>query len=346
MKILITILFFVWSSMAFSDISIASFNIKHYGWNNGKDVNAVAHIVSQFDIVAIQELMDEEELTRLEKILESKTGMNWESMASHPMGRTRYKEQYGFIWNENVSYETGAVVYIDDRDVFEREPMSLQFKSNKTGNSFALASVHVVFGDSVSDREHEIKALSSYWDWLGDVYPDIPRVLAGDFNLPPDHDYFLSLINKARPLITSGKTTLSATDNRYASLYDNLFIEKEGLQINQYGIYQFPEYLDMTHEVARGTVSDHAPVYLTLGDKKLSFANTTLKQSSGKIKRDCVDINMSSAEELARLTGVGEKRAEDIISGRPWSTVDALQKINGIGPATVRNIKNDSDLCS
>ena len=345
MRILITFLLILWSPFGFSDVSIASFNIKHYGWNNGKNVNAVAYIVSQFDLVAIQELMDENELKKLEAILEKKTGKKWSSMSSHPIGRTRYKEQYGFIWNENLEYETGAVVYIDNRDVFEREPMSLQFKSNKTGKSFAIGSVHVVFGDSVSDREYEIKALSDYWDWLGDVYPNVPRILAGDFNMPPNHAYFSDLIKKATPLITSGKTTLSKTDKRYASLYDNLFVEKNKLDVNQYGIYKFPNYLNMTHEVAAKTVSDHVPVYLTLGKKTLSFAETNIKSAPVRNVMSCVDLNKSDAEALSRLTGIGDKRALDIISGRPWKSVDDLQRVNGIGPATVKKIKKDPDLC-
>ncbi len=336
-------LFFVQVSAA--DVSVASFNIKHYGWNNGKDVNAVASIISEFDLVAIQELMDENELTQLERLLEKKTNIEWHSMASHPIGRSRYKEQYGFIWNDNIEYETGAVVYIDDRDIFEREPMSLQFKSKITNTSFVLASVHIVFGDSVSDREHEIKALSSYWDWLGVVYSNVPRIMAGDFNLPPDHEYFYSLKKKANPIIISGKTTLSSTDNRYASLYDNLFVEKNGLKINEFGIYKFPEYLDMTHKEAKDKVSDHVPVYLTLGDKTMRFSNKKVAENNVVIKNHCVNINTSSAEDLTKLSGVGEARAQDIINGRPWKNIESLSNINGIGPATVKKIKNDEDLC-
>lgn len=345
MKYILSFLLIVFTQCAIADVSIASFNIKHYGWNNGKDVNAVASIVSEFDLVAIQELMDENELSQLERLLEKKTNIEWHSMASHPIGRSRYKEQYGFIWNDKIEYETGAVVYIDDRDIFEREPMSLQFRSKKTGQRFALGSVHIVFGDSVSDREQEIKALSNYWDWLGEVYPDVPRIVAGDFNLPPDHDYFYDLRKKANPVIKSGKTTLSSTDNRYASLYDNLFVEKKGLKVNEFGIYQFPEYLDMTHKEAKDKVSDHVPVYLTLGNKTMTFSNKKVSGGAVVSKFRCVNINTSSADDLMKLSGVGGARAQDIINGRPWKNVDSLSEISGIGPATVRKIKNDEDLC-
>ena len=346
MRYFLTFIFIMFAQFAHADISIASFNIKHLGWNNGKDLNALNKIISQFDLVAIQELMDEIELIKLEKLLEKETGLEWSSMASHPVGRSRYKEQYGFIWNENVSYETGAVVYIDDRDVFEREPMSLQFKSNITGKSFVLASLHVVFGDSVSDREYEIKALSSYWDWLGDVYPDVPRILAGDFNLPPSHAYFKLLRDKSKPLITSGKTTISKTEGRYVSLYDNLFIEKDGFDISGYGIYKFPKYLKMSHEVAHKTVSDHVPVYLTLGNKNLLFSKeSTNYKGYSESEPECIDINSSSINELSKLSGVGDKRAGDIVSGRPWSNAEELDKINGIGPATLKKILNHPELC-
>lgn len=55
---------------------------------------------------------------------------------------------------------------------------------------------------------------------------------------------------------------------------------------------------------------------------------------------EVVDINTASAEELARvLEGVGRARAEAIVEHRdrfgPFTSVDELRYVNGVGAATV-----------
>lgn len=56
-----------------------------------------------------------------------------------------------------------------------------------------------------------------------------------------------------------------------------------------------------------------------------------------------IPINEASAEELLRLPGIGPKRAADIVADRelngPYSSVDSLQRVYGIGPATVDRIR-------
>ena len=53
---------------------------------------------------------------------------------------------------------------------------------------------------------------------------------------------------------------------------------------------------------------------------------------------DCVDINTSSSEELQRIIHVGEARALAIISLRPFSSVQDLDRVSGIGPSRLNDI--------
>ncbi len=62
------------SSVASADIIIGSWNIKNLGWDNNKDYEKVSHIAQHFDIVAIQELMNEGALERLEVEIEEASG--------------------------------------------------------------------------------------------------------------------------------------------------------------------------------------------------------------------------------------------------------------------------------
>jgi competence protein ComEA len=58
-----------------------------------------------------------------------------------------------------------------------------------------------------------------------------------------------------------------------------------------------------------------------------------------------VNINTATKEELTSLKGIGEKRAQDIIDYRtkngPFKSVDDLEKVPGIGPGTMKQIRSE-----
>lgn len=51
-----------------------------------------------------------------------------------------------------------------------------------------------------------------------------------------------------------------------------------------------------------------------------------------------LDVNSASREELEMLTGIGAERADAIIAARPFSTVDDLLTIPGIGRKNLDNL--------
>ena len=53
-----------------------------------------------------------------------------------------------------------------------------------------------------------------------------------------------------------------------------------------------------------------------------------------------VELNTASLAQLEELTGVGPTIAQRIIDARPYSSVDDLAKVKGIGEKTLRDIKN------
>jgi len=58
-----------------------------------------------------------------------------------------------------------------------------------------------------------------------------------------------------------------------------------------------------------------------------------------------VNINTATKEELTSLKGVGDKRAQEIINYRtkngPFKTVDELDKVPGIGPGIMKQIRSE-----
>lgn len=52
-----------------------------------------------------------------------------------------------------------------------------------------------------------------------------------------------------------------------------------------------------------------------------------------------IDINSASLQDLILINHIGESRAQDIISSRPFYCLDDLMNIKGIGEKTLENIK-------
>lgn len=52
-----------------------------------------------------------------------------------------------------------------------------------------------------------------------------------------------------------------------------------------------------------------------------------------------LDLNRATRAQLESIKGIGPTLAERIIAARPYSSTDALLKVRGIGPATLRKIQ-------
>ena len=342
------------ASAAHASIRAASWNVRHLGWENGKDLNSVAAVINRFDLVAIEEVMDLETVERLADKLSALSGDDWGRLGSRAIGRGSYKEHYAFVWRKSaVSFEGGATVYLDPGDIFARQPLSAMFSDREDGKRFVFAAVHILYGDGPADRTPEIRALADYWEWLESSF-DAPVVVAGDFNMTPDHSAWRALGDAATPLIRRGATTLSSYDNRYANLYDNIWVRPGQLEITSSGIARFPNWLAITHKQARKYVSDHAPVYFTLGSKRVDTstfaaavnpAHPADGQANASTNEGCIDLNAGSVKELERLDQVGPSRARAIISHRPYEAIDGLRAVRGLGMSRVADIRQAGNTC-
>lgn len=79
-------------------------------------------------------------------------------------------------------------------------------------------------------------------------------------------------------------------------------------------------------------------VILTISETEV-FSEKSSNTENGKI-----NINMATAHELRKIDGIGETKAAAIIEYReehgPFSSVDDLVNVSGIGEKTVEKIRN------
>lgn len=57
-RVLLALFLLAPSTAAFAELCLGSCNVRHLGWNNSKDLEAVAAVVEQFDFLAVQELIE------------------------------------------------------------------------------------------------------------------------------------------------------------------------------------------------------------------------------------------------------------------------------------------------
>lgn len=315
---------------AFAATKIGTWNLEHLSIRDTKDFKAIAKVAQKVDFLAVQELMNEEALGALAKELTKQTGKQWSFMASHAVGRSSYKEMYGFVWRDDaVAYEDGAVTYLDRDDTFEREPYSARFKSLTDNSYFVVATVHILYGKSQKDRTLEIVALSNYWLWLKETYPgDNQIMLMGDFNTPPTSPAWNSLDSSAKPLVLNGASTLSTTDGKFANLYDNIFVSKDStIKINSVHVFDYPKYLGLTHAQGRGKISDHAPIFLNADLSKKGKGVPVIAISQAKTK--AASAQAGNNKKAVNVAIIGNRKT--LVYHRPGCpSYDAVSEKNRV----------------
>lgn len=243
--------------------SVASFNMLRLGYNNGKDYPALACIIKNFSLVGVVELMNETGILTLQKSLKDVTGKKWDYLISeYSVGRSTYKEYYGFIWQESkVTLQEDLGFYPEIADEFEREPYGAKFQIGSM--DLTLVVHHTIYGDTIAQRRAEAFELIEVYNYFqAQNGADSDVIIAGDFNLPYDPTYFTltgtdNIINTIAP---STLTTIG--DSGLSSSYDNMFYSIDfTTEFVSSGVI---DYTMDNYSTLNTTVSDHLPVYMIL----------------------------------------------------------------------------------
>jgi endonuclease/exonuclease/phosphatase family metal-dependent hydrolase len=240
------------SSYSSSDtnlLKIATFNIQNFGHSKlskPEVVDTLANIVTNFGIVAIQEIEGNDVLEKfITKVNDKMEGssLKYSYIQSAPLGGNQ-KERYGFIYDSSVICLSNAVS-TDANNAFVRPPFIGYFKAGKF--TFALATIHTQPRNATS----EINALPN-------VRPNISEkdlIFLGDFNA--DGGYFCERKRKEWPgfswiIPDSFDTTLANSENTYDRIVISDSTKKD--YAGQVGVLR---------AFSSKQVSDHYPVWAT-----------------------------------------------------------------------------------
>ena len=244
-------------------ITIASFNAMRLG-EKEKNYEVMAKVLSNFDLIGIEEVMHEKGLKKLKAYLNRLTGEKWEYIISeNSVGSEGYREYYGYVYRKEKFQEVRKVGFYKEKNEneFMREPYGAYFKS---GNfDFVYVICHSIFGDKEKQRLIEASNYINVYEYFLKESGESDIIIAGDFNVPADSPAFGSLKENAGVsyLLSPEENLTTLSDERLVSSYDNFFINKEKTKefIENSGVYNFVK--NDNYAIIKKYISDHLPIF-------------------------------------------------------------------------------------
>ena len=247
------------------EITIASWNLKNLGQKKLNDparMNVIVSVLKKYDIIAIQEVQDVSLALPNELIAKINTGGgNYKVVVSDRVGRGHRKEQYLFVYDDDVvDFIPGTTGYgIEPNDEFAREPFYAMFRAGDF--DFYLMTIHT----DPDDVAVEIPALKvAYVDLQYNTPDEDDIILLGDLNAKAPGVAAGSYITMdSIALIPNIVFTIKEeTNTRGGRSYDNIIFQ--GNYTTEYsdscGVYAFWEDYGLSEDDGF-RVSDHKLVW-------------------------------------------------------------------------------------
>jgi endonuclease/exonuclease/phosphatase family metal-dependent hydrolase len=262
---------------------VGSWNIRNFSSKSRDDteLSSVALVAGRYDLLALQEILDVDAVSRLAAAMSQFYGTQFDSVVSSSVGHNK-KERYAFVWRRDAFSLADSWLYPDNGDVFEREPFCADFESaSGPPNSVALCTIHVVFGDSLAPRRVEIARLADvYADAVDRLGSGANVFICGDFNMPPQDDSWQALRDAglSETLRNPERTTIGDV-----SLYDNIWVPDAAAALvdadgERAYVYDFDNFVFDNRGIANRVASDHRPISVRL---KSGGAGGSLAREAG-----------------------------------------------------------------
>ncbi|KAM7005491.1 deoxyribonuclease 1 like 4, tandem duplicate 1 isoform 2-T2 [Tautogolabrus adspersus] len=170
-------------------MKVAAFNIQKFGKNKVSDpkvLNILVKIISRYDIIVILEVVDasgESVKTLINALNTSNREHHYTLKISSRLGRTRYKEQFMFLYRDDLVDLVGSYQFDDEvtegLDVFARDPYILRFRClNTVLKDLVMIPVHT----KPDDSEKELDELYDLFQHVKRKWRTDNVMILGDFN--------------------------------------------------------------------------------------------------------------------------------------------------------------------
>lgn len=170
------------------------------------------------------------------------------------------------------------------------------------------------------------------------------------------------------PIVSTSSSIQQPTseEKKYSSEESNILVDLKGA-VQQEGVYKLRansrvrDVIELagglTQEADRHAVNfaeklvDEQVVYVAKQGEDISVlpnASSAGKANAEMSNSTKVNINKANLEELQRISGIGVKRAQDILETRDslggFKTLDDLRQVSGIGEKTLEKLKHELSL--
>lgn len=245
-----------------NNLSIISWNIQDFGkTKNAEELDQIAEIVRDADIVALQEVVaglgGAQAVAHLSDILNRK-GSKWDYVVSDPTKSPKYAtERYAFLWKTSrVKIKKRGKLNNELDSLVDREPFFMDFYKDE--RKLSILNFHS--RPHGKNPELEIAAIT---DYLRKPNMQTPTLLAGDFNVEEKKPVFDDLKNLGyRAAVSNQRTTLKYAcdkDNYLNYAIDNIFYSPGILKLQG----STPDFVLFCENLTEARMlSDHLPVYL------------------------------------------------------------------------------------
>jgi exonuclease III len=241
-------------SFGFSEIKIASWNLKNVSLNSllfKKSISKINDYIesnSDFDVICLQELRDDKIIYFLSGGIKQILFSPFDRITSRYKGQGNHKEVYGFLVNKKYK-DIKKIEFNNYRD-FKRPPTAVILDKK-----FAVINVHIVYGKTVGPRKKETKAISKLIKELEKKYKISQKniVVAGDFNLTYKN---MKKIYPKKDIWIKDKTTIGR--KKFSKDYDHF------ITFNQKAKAIARTDIVKDFSFFRKNISDHVPIELII----------------------------------------------------------------------------------
>ena len=183
-------------------------------------------------------------------------------------------------------------------------------------------------------------------------------------DIPPETDLIEELMAENQEEVSKEETETTSDETKEEAASDRpkeIVVDIKG-EVNAPGVYQMEEgsriidvidkaggLLDEAETTAVNfaqILSDQMVIYVPKeGEELPKDALTTEEQTDdAETETTLVDINKAEKEALMTLNGIGNSKAENILSYREenglFETIEEIKNVSGIGEATFENLKD------